>query len=49
MADVELLVQSSAQINYIDHHQAGIIALPKALLTTFIDEFERTYQVTRMG
>tara|TARA_R110001606_G_scaffold395664_2_gene568546 strand:- start:174103 stop:175077 length:975 start_codon:yes stop_codon:yes gene_type:complete len=27
---------------------AGINALPKALLTTFIDELERTYQVTRM-
>lgn len=28
---------------------AGINALPKAMLTTFIDEFERTYQVMRKG
>jgi len=28
---------------------AGINALPKAMLTTFIDAFERTYQVMRKG
>jgi hypothetical protein len=28
---------------------AGINALPKALLTAFIDEFERTYQLANMG